>query len=72
MSQYSGSQHSQFHELFSYLNDEEECVSRSKGTLNFLKLSLKMDTIWILENLEIYLEQLRYANLLLNCKFYEN
>lgn len=40
MSQYSGSQHSQFHELFSYINDEEECVSRSKGTLNFLKLSL--------------------------------
>ena len=27
-------------ELFSYINDEEECVSRSKGTLNFLKLSL--------------------------------
>ena len=31
-----------------------------------------MDTIWILENLEIYLEQLSYANLLFNCKFYEN
>lgn len=38
--QYSGSQHSQFHELFFYINDEEEHVSRSKGTFNLLKLSL--------------------------------